>query len=936
MSRFLLGLRLARRDLRRAPLRTVLVFGLVMLPTAGMAAVVIMLATSQWSPTEYREAHAGQADLTAVWNGSWDATGTIEDLEALLPDGADLIVENQTYDFVSGGDESSNFRVSDLDIAAGSSEGRFRSVEGTPPEGGDQAAISAAMARHQELEVGDTFLLEALGREVTVTAVVDAWEADGTFGRGGVHVYLGSSLVEGEGAVPGAADQALSGALGDVGITGFGTSVDSRVLVDLPAGMLPDARRHDMVDSQGTAFDLEEWGWYAVEGGYRPALLPALAPAAEAGWGLRPVTEIQDSDGPILNFTYLFGAVGLVILGTIVTAAFAVGARRQLRSLGLMTCAGAPPSVLRWYLIAQGVIGGLVGSVLGIVVAGIGVSLVPERTMRAFIGHAVPGVDLPIDGLVPVVVIGTVVAAGAAAIPAWTAARVPTLAALAGRRPQGRVPAFVPVLGMIAVGLGCVLLFGTVGVAADPSGDRGTLAVLMAVAGSLLVIMGSTAMAPTLVGALEGAVKRAPSSWRLAGRSLARSRVRSSAVVAAVVAATIVLVAASTLLVSLTRPADPLASSKPLPQDLVVLTGVDDVQVDEVRALLGDAESVELPTFDVTVLALVRDPEVVIGDGVHSIHTSSTSLGQPVLATEEVRDLYEVPDGLRRVLDEGGWVLTDGVDGYEVELEVTSPWFAQPVLPPEASSPLGPDGGSVVVPAPVREPGMEGDPFTPTTVEVGGSYDASLGSWSTPRVLVGSEGLEALGPAVPTPTSTVALQLPDPISPSQAAALETLRTTWGDEARGGWIDFPAERDGRLTSTQVRALVLAGVFLAVLGVVAVGLLLAGRDSRDEAAVLSAVGAPPSAIRRVGAARAVLLVAVAVALALPAGLLAAWSLFTAVRSETSDWFWYPRFEIDPTILAFVLLMAPLIGVVTWAGGLLRDAVRPARPVEMGAWE
>ena len=41
-------------------------------------------------------------------------------------------------------------------------------------------------------------------------------------------------------------------------------------------------------------------------------------------------------------FTYLGGAMGLLALGTVIAAAFAVGARRQLHTIGLLSSTGGP------------------------------------------------------------------------------------------------------------------------------------------------------------------------------------------------------------------------------------------------------------------------------------------------------------------------------------------------------------------------------------------------------------------------------------------------------------------------------------------------------------------------------------------------------------------------------------------------------------------
>src|SRR5690606_15492965 len=122
---------------------------------------------------------------------------------------------------------------------------------------------------------------------------------------------------------------------------------------------------------------------------------------------------------------------------------------------------------------------------------------------------------------------------------------------------------------------------------------------------------------------------------------------------------------------------------------------------------------------------------------------------------------------------------------------------------------------------------------------------------------------------------------------------------------------------------IKALALAAALVLVLAVVAVGLALAARDSEDERRVLTAVGAPPSVLRRVGALRATLLVAVAVLIAIPAGLLPAAAMVEAGGAAN-------ELRIEVWSLAFIVVALPVaVGVVAMAGGAARDRLRPTRP-------
>ena len=132
----------------------------------------------------------------------------------------------------------------------------------------------------------------------------------------------------------------------------------------------------------------------------------------------------------------------------------------------------------------------------------------------------------------------------------------------------------------------------------------------------------------------------------------------------------------------------------------------------------------------------------------------------------------------------------------------------------------------------------------------------------------------------------------------------------------------------LTEDQIKALLLAFATLLVLAVVAVGLALAAQDEAEERQILEAVGAPPRTVRRATALKAGLLVFIAGALAVPAGLLPAATIVAATTPDAGGGDW--RLRVDAPSLLLVLVVVPLVaGLVTWAGGRLRSWVRPKRP-------
>jgi len=122
---------------------------------------------------------------------------------------------------------------------------------------------------------------------------------------------------------------------------------------------------------------------------------------------------------------------------------------------------------------------------------------------------------------------------------------------------------------------------------------------------------------------------------------------------------------------------------------------------------------------------------------------------------------------------------------------------------------------------------------------------------------------------------------------------------------------------------------AVALLLLAAIVTVGLALAAQDSRGEAQVLTALGAPPRTLRRVGAFRPALLVLVAALISIPAGLLPAAAVVAVSRDDAFPTPAQP-FRVDLGTIALVLIAAPIaVALVALFVGWLRDTVRRPRP-------
>jgi putative ABC transport system permease protein len=867
-----LALRLARRELVRRPWRTALVVLMVLVPSAGMAFGVVMIETSRWSEADELEATSGQTDAF----GEWYDQGTISDpdaeqvevLRAALPAGSDVAVERSYGDRVSEGDTRAYFQVRDLDLAAPMADGRIHALDGRAASSATEVVLSDDLADELDIAVGDTVRPDRLQRELEVVGIA-------TFRGDNQHLaYVGAPLDIEE-------------------LRSLGANPMTATLIDLPG--------HPFL---------------GVEDPFSQQVLAEPPP----GWQIRP--NRAGSEGSVavsLFWTYVAGGVAIIVLGTVITAAFAISARRQLHVIGLLSASGAPPRTVQRLLVSQGALTGALGAMVGIGIALIGATFIPPDLLQDMVGHHVDGIAIPVVQLLPILLIGTMGAAAASAIPARSAAQVSTLQALAGRRPLPVVPRRLPSFGVVSLLAGAALFSMAV------SGSRqggSSLWALVAIAGALATLAGVCMLAPWFVARLERWGGRWSQSWRLAGRSLARNRVRSSAVVGAICAIAATVVAGSSLWatdqtgrccdeqlpyiqsnqviadawVDTPVEIDP-EESGPLPPAPVFEgrpVAVGDDVVDAVTDVLPDAQLIELPTVSLDGAT----PGAVWSNDAGRVVVDDLQ-GEPMIgiASPEVLELFDVPDELRHDLTGGGAL-------------------ALAPVPPGSTS-LTLDDGS--------------------QLELVGEVTSEEASARLPAAIVSPLTADELG--LTTSPGSVLWSNDVPLTEAQRRQVELIRDDlwWEQGESWDYVSGPVDdvprtelavpADDPVDEGMIRAAVLAAVLLVMLAVVAVGLALAAKDNEDERQVLAAIGAPPRTLRRVGALRAVLLVALAGVIALPAGLLPA----AAIHSASTAGEWDQRtFAVDPASLLFVVALVPAIaGLVVWATGALRDLTRPRRP-------
>ena len=155
-----------------------------------------------------------------------------------------------------------------------------------------------------------------------------------------------------------------------------------------------------------------------------------------------------DQDPVALATGAMVVAFGLVEVVLLVGAALAVGARRQIRTLGLLASTGGSPRDVRRVVLARGLLIGGGASLAAVVVGLVGLRLSMPWVGRVT-GSPLLTLDIVWSNVVVIALLGTLSGLLAAAYPAWVVGRMSAVDALAGRFPSGhRVARLHPAAGM--------------------------------------------------------------------------------------------------------------------------------------------------------------------------------------------------------------------------------------------------------------------------------------------------------------------------------------------------------------------------------------------------------------------------------------------------------------------------------------------------------
>ncbi|MGI9120855.1 MAG: FtsX-like permease family protein [Acidimicrobiales bacterium] len=862
-------LRVARRDALRHRGRSLLVALLVALPVAAMTLALTLGRTAELTPDQQAAGVLGQADLSISGSGVEPSQWQV-----LLPRGSRWLRVAHEFNGVAvvRGDELYQSSVVETDLGDPLMAGRYEVVAGRPPAGPDEMVISEDLAGALGVEAGDRLELRRPRRTVTVT------------GTAITPTSLGVPFVA---VAPGwsGPESATSG------------ETSGEWLVDLSGG-----------DVATVAAGLEQ-AFPAPESNRAPDA------ADDPGYTDQPrylnvvsrshllAGDYSNRTGEV-SATFVAGALALVWTGAVSAAAFAVGARRRLREVGLVAASGGAPRQLAGMGLADGVVFGGAGAAAGILGGLAGAAALQPQVGWIF-GHVSGPFRVPVAGLAGAAAGGFLAAVLAAVAPALGAARVPVLASLAGLRPTPARHRSWLTLGLVALSAGLALCW-------RGSATHSQTAVLV---GVLLAVVGVAATSGPLLSALGRVAGHAPLAMRLAARDASRARSRVAPATVAAMLALAGAVGGMTMVYS--ARAETLRGYVPLLGDDQLLMSFEagkPVPPQELADLV-DAMKAAMPGSAVGVVFQAD----VLGEG--------SDAGLMVVGGDEVQGLAvgdaDTLDAVgassaRGAFDQGRVVaLGRRIDGGQLQLS----------RPPVDGTFFGPlaDGrfvGGRGFGAPPGSSALGAPLHSVPAVEV----DVPRRE-AAPAYLLSQAAAESLG--LDVRASGVLVRAAGPVSESdlrraQLTALDAVpsASTYLQREEGPCCGEEAA---------VAATMLGMATVVALLVVALVTALAREEFLPHLSTLAAVGAAPRTHRRLGAAQAGLMTGLAGVLAVPAGLLPAVALLAARPPALGTGVGDVVRSSNLVVVPWLLIAALVVGITTagaLTGGLLGRGRRGIR--------
>lgn len=868
-----LALRLGRREALRARGRSVLVLVMIALPVLAVVTTAVLAATVDVSAKEGLDRKLGtkaaamliaqarvknvRQGIDPTQGGTWsDAPGRPAATRAqvtkvlgdrpMLPVTLDASVGVRTKAGVAAGAQ-----VSELDPTDPLAAGLFRLTDGRWPRSRDEVVVNAYLAgRGPGLGSALTLPSHQTGEQPRKLRVVGIAESASVKNKpaalglpGSFHLPPNDGTTWLVGGGPIGWDDVL--ALNRLGVT----ALSRAVVLDPPAA--------------------------------------AVTPAPTS------------SDGTTTVYA-LVAVMALIEVVLLAGPAFAVGARRQSRSLALMAASGSTPRQARRVVLGSAVVlGGVAGAIA--FVGGLALARVLEPVVQHYTGDWLGPFEIPWLEVVGIAAFGIVSALLAALVPAWIASRQDVVAVLAGRRGEGRASMRSPVLGLVLLALG---IAGAVASARRTEGGEVYIA-----GAAILCVLGMVLLVPVVVATVGRVAARFPLPLRFAARDAARHRTRTAPAVAAV-AATVAGVVALGIGNASDEKGNRETYVASLPIGQGVVTGQTDGDTDwpKVRDLVAryapgatTSDVVGVPEdgggADYRDLSFWAGGEQQFPDtyGIYNVSTlvaAGHSLPDPVTTAGISVDGAAARD----VLSRGGVVVftSQGATAHEAAIRVRV---------------TDNDTGRLVRSVRARVPAL--------FVDVGSRVSAPAQAVASPEALR-KVGLRA---------TTAALLLHGPVPKTAEEDLSEALTAMGEG-----VDYPTvyvERGYQPTSYAWLIQVILGILGAILmlGGTLTATFLALSDARPDLATLSAVGAAPRTRRGIAASYAVVVALVGSVLGALVGLVPGIAVTYPLTRTTGG----PHGVSGPFIdIPWLLIVTVVVGLPLLVAATVAVATRSRLPL------
>ncbi|WP_393059218.1 FtsX-like permease family protein [Streptomyces sp. LN549] len=524
------ALRIARRDAMRAKGRSALVVAMIALPVLGVTAADVTYRSVDSTEAEQLTARMGSADalfsdpgmgpLQQMPDGNmYDAVGDAApdgdvppiDMRTAFPEGARAISIRSVPASVTTAYGLTNTDIVEFRTADPMARGKVDLVEGKFPGGTGEMVATKPFLESAGLHIGSRTTVNSSDRTYTITGVVeqpDDLKSQKLYADPGAVIAPWQAAADRDKKVlppnTGSAEWLVSGS-GAAGI-GWGD-----VLAANKAGALVVSRQ------------------------------VLMDPPPDSEIPLAQSVSNYDTDDSAEASAAVVTVVAMALLEIVLLAgpAFAVGARRSRRQLGLVGTCGGDRRHVRAVVLSGGLVLGAVGAVTG-VAAGLLLTVAFRPLIEDWAGQRFGSLVLKPTELLVVAALGLVTGLLAAFAPAIVAARQSVLESLTGRRGVRRSSRVLPTVGACVLALGvAVAVFG------GTSGSSTLVA-----GGSVVAELGLLACIPVIVGLLGRLGRRLPLSPRMALRDAARNRGRTAPAVAAVMAAVAGSVAIATYMSS--------------------------------------------------------------------------------------------------------------------------------------------------------------------------------------------------------------------------------------------------------------------------------------------------------------------------------------------------------------------------------------------------